>query len=242
MWEVTYMGYPSARSDNNDMVIKYIPLVKRIVGRIETGEGDLDKDDLFSIGVIGLLDAIKKFDPSKAVPFEAYATLRIKGNIIDEMRKTGRVSRDRISKLNEYYGAKERLEQQLKRSPEEYQICEELGISEKELSKLHETVHYLSKVSFETTLFHKDGNEIQLSDLIRDEDADTPEEEFLKKERRNQLREAVKFLNEREQIILDLYYVQELTLKEIAYAMDISIPRVSQIHGKIILKLRELMA
>ncbi len=236
------MGYPSARSDNNDMVIKYIPLVKRIVGRIETGEGDLDKDDLFSIGVIGLLDAIKKFDPSKAVPFEAYATLRIKGNIIDEMRKTGRVSRDRISKLNEYYGAKERLEQQLKRSPEEYQICEELGISEKELSKLHETVHYLSKVSFETTLFHKDGNEIQLSDLIKDEDADTPEEEFLRKERRNQLREAVKFLNEREQIILDLYYVQELTLKEIAYAMDISIPRVSQIHGKIILKLRELMA
>jgi len=242
MWEVTYMGYPSARSDNNDMVIKYIPLVKRIVGRIETGEGDLDKDDLFSIGVIGLLDAIKKFDPSKAVPFEAYATLRIKGNIIDEMRKTGRVSRDRISKLNEYYGAKERLEQQLKRSPEEYQICEELGISEKELSKLHETVHYLSKLSFETTLFHKDGNEIQLSDLIKDEDADTPEEEFLRKERRNQLREAVKHLNEREQIILDLYYVQELTLKEIAYAMDISIPRVSQIHGKIILKLRELMA
>lgn len=242
MWEVTYMGYPSARSDNNDMVIKYIPLVKRIVGRIETGEGDLDKDDLFSIGVIGLLDAIKKFDPSKAVPFEAYATLRIKGNIIDEMRKTGRVSRDRISKLNEYYVAKEKLEQQLKRSPEEYQICEELGISEKELSKLHETVHYLAKVSFETTLFHKDGNEIQLSDLIKDEDADTPEEEFLRKERRNQLREAVKYLNEREQIILDLYYVQELTLKEIAYAMDISIPRVSQIHGKIILKLRELMA
>lgn len=242
MWEVTDMGYPSARKDTNDMVIKYIPLVKRIVGRIETGEGDLDKDDLFSIGVIGLLDAIKKFDPSKAVPFEAYATLRIKGNIIDEMRKTGRVSRDRISKLNEYYGAKEKLEQKLKRSPEEHQICKELGISEKELSKLHETVHYLAKVSFETTLFHKDGNEIQLSDLIKDEDADTPEEEFLRKERRNQLRDAVKHLNEREQIILDLYYVQELTLKEIAYAMDISIPRVSQIHGKIILKLRELMA
>ncbi|HSL86766.1 MAG TPA: FliA/WhiG family RNA polymerase sigma factor [Bacteroidales bacterium] len=235
------MGYPSAQSEN-DMVLKYIPLVKRIVGRIETGEGDLDKDDLFSIGVIGLLDAIKKFDPGKAVPFEAYATLRIKGNIIDEMRKTGRVSRDRISKLNDYYGAKEKLEQELKRSPDEHQICVELGISEKELSKLHETVHYLSRVSFETTLFHKDGNEVQLSDLIKDETADTPEEDYLRKERRNQLRSAMKHLNEREQIILDLYYVQELTLKEIAYAMDISIPRVSQIHGKIILKLRELMA
>lgn len=235
------MGYPNAESDN-DMVIKHIPLVKRIVGRIETGDGDLDKDDLFSIGVIGLLDAVKKFDPSKAVPFEAYATLRIKGNIIDEMRKTGRVSRDRIAKLNEYYGAKERLEQQLKRSPDEHQICDELGISEKELYKLHETVHYLSRVSFETTLFHKDGKEIQLADLIKDESVDSPEEDFLKKERKIQLVGAMEKLNEREKIILDLYYVQELTLKEIAYAMDISIPRVSQIHGKIILKLRELMA
>ena len=235
------MGYPSTKPDN-DLVIKYIPLVKRIVGRIDTGEGDLDKDDLFSIGVIGLLDALKKFDPSKAVPFEAYATLRIKGNIIDEMRRTGRVSRDRISKLNEYYRAKEKLEQEFKKSPEEHQICAELGISEKELSKLHETVHYLSKVSFETTLFHKDGNAVELSDFIQDENMETPEEEYLQKERKLLLREAVTKLNEREQIILDLYYVQELTLKEIAYAMGISIPRVSQIHGKIILKLREFMA
>lgn len=235
------MGYPNAESDN-DMVIKHIPLVKRIVGRIETGDGDLDKDDLFSIGVIGLLDAVKKFDPSKAVPFEAYATLRIKGNIIDEMRKTGRVSRDRIAKLNEYYGAKEKLEQELKRSPDEHQICDALGISEKELYKLHETVHYLSRVSFETTLFHKDGKEIQLADLIKDESVDSPEEDYLKKERKIQLKDAMEKLSEREKIILDLYYVQELTLKEIAYAMDISIPRVSQIHGKIILKLRELMA
>ena len=82
------MGYPDAKPDYNDLVIKYIPLVKRIVGRIDPGEGDLDKDDLFSIGVIGLIDALKKFDPRKAVPFEAYATLRIKGNIIDEMRRT----------------------------------------------------------------------------------------------------------------------------------------------------------
>lgn len=235
------MGYPNAKPDN-DLVIKYIPLVKRIVGRIDPGEGDLDKDDLFSIGVIGLLDALKKFDPSKAVPFEAYATLRIKGNIIDEMRRTGRVSRDRISKLNDYYGAKEKLEQEFKKSPDEHQICEELGINEKELSKLHETVHYLSKVSFETTLFHRDGKVVELSDLIKDQNTETPEEEYLNKERKLQLRDAVKKLNEREQIILDLYYVQELTLKEIAYAMEISIPRVSQIHGKIILKLRDFMA
>lgn len=235
------MGYEKKEADS-ELILKYIPLVKRIVGRMDAGDGDLDKDDLFSIGVIGLMDALKKFDPKKGVPFEAYATVRIKGNIIDEMRKSGRVSRDRIAKLHEYYEAKERLEQEHHRTPDEQEICDILGIGEKELSKLHETVHYLSKVSFETTLFHKDGNEVQLSDMIPDDETDTPEEELLKKERKYLLEEAVTKLSEREQIILDLYYVQELTLKEIAYAMDISIPRVSQLHGKILMKLRQLMA
>ena len=235
------MGYPMAAAEN-DLVMKHIPLVERIVSRIDAGDGALDKDDLFSIGVIGLIDAIRKFDPGKAVPFEAYATLRIKGNIIDEMRKSGRVSRDRIGKLNRYYSAKEKLEKELMRNPEEHEICRELGITEKELAKLHETVHHLSKVSFEMTLFHKDGKEMQLADVIPDDSAGSPEEEFLRKERKHLLKEAMERLTEREKTILQLYYVEELTLKEIAYAMDISIPRVSQIHGKILLKMREYMA
>lgn len=235
------MGYEK-REPDSDLIIKYLPLVKRIVSRIDVGDGELDKDDLFSIGVIGLMDALKKFDPQKGVPFEAYATVRIKGNIVDEFRKNGRVSRDRIAKLHEYYDAKERLEQEHHRTPDEQEICNTLGIGEKELSKLHETVHYLSKVSFESTLFHKDGNEVQLFDMIPDDNTDTPEEELLKKERKLLLNDAIQKLGEREQLILDLYYVQELTLKEIAYAMNISIPRVSQLHGKILLKLREFMA
>lgn len=236
------MGYPNASADNSDLVLRYIPLVKRIVGRIETGDGDLDRDDLFSVGVIGLMDALKKFDAGKEVPFEAYATLRIKGTIIDEMRKSGRVSRDRIARLNQYYSAKEKLEQQMMCQPDEQAICHEMGISGKELSKLHETVHYLSKVSFETTLFHQDGGEIQLADLIRDDSIGTPEEDYIRKERKKLLSQAIEQLNEREKIILNLYYVEELTLKEIAYTMDISIPRVSQIHGKIIMKLRASMS
>ena len=234
------MVYPNSAADN-DMVLKYIPLVTRIVGRIDTGGGDMDKDDLFSVGVIGLIDAVKKFDAGKSVPFEAYATLRIKGTIIDEMRKSGRVSRDRIVKLNRYYSAKEKLEQQLMRSPDERMICDEMGISEKELYKIHETVHYLSKVSFETTLFQKDGGEIQLADILKDDSTDSPEEDYIKNERKKLLNCAIEKLGEREKTILNLYYVEELTLREIAYAMDISIPRVSQIHGKILLKLREHM-
>jgi len=234
------MGYANTAAEN-EMVLKYIPLVTRIAGRIDSGDGEMDRDDLFSVGVIGLIDAVKKFDAGKSVPFEAYATLRIKGTIIDEMRKSGRVSRDRIVKLNRYYSAKEKLEQQLMRSPDERMICDEMGISEKELYKIHETVHYLSKVSFETTLFQKDGGEIQLADILKDDSTDSPEEDYIKNERKKLLNCAIEKLGEREKTILNLYYVEELTLREIAYAMDISIPRVSQIHGKILLKLREHM-
>jgi len=234
------MGYANTAAEN-EMVLKYIPLVTRIAGRIDSGDGEMDRDDLFSVGVIGLIDAVKKFDAGKSVPFEAYATLRIKGTIIDEMRKSGRVSRDRIVKLNRYYSAKEKLEQQLMRSPDERMICDEMGISDKELYKIHETVHYLSKVSFEMTLFQKDGGETQLADMLRDDSTDSPEEDYIKNERKKLLNSAIEKLGEREKTILNLYYVEELTLKEIAYAMDISIPRVSQIHGKILLKLREHM-
>lgn len=237
------MGYPNIRKndDVNDMVLKHLPLVSRIVGRIDTFSSSLDKDDLFSIGVIGLIDAIKKYDPSKSVPFEAYASMRIKGTVIDELRKSGVVSRERINKLNQYNKIKEILEQKLMRKPDDNEICKEMGINEKELTKIFETVHYLSAISFEATLFNKDGGETSISDMIQDYSTESPEEDYIKTERKKMLQNAIEKLNAREKTILNLYYVEELTLKEIAYVLDISIPRVSQIHGKIILKLRALM-
>lgn len=227
--------------EENEMIIKYLPLVKRVVGRIEVNSWEYDLDDLISIGVIGLMDAIKRYDYSKSVPFEAYATLRIKGTVIDQLRKSGKVSRDRIAKLNKYYLAKENLEQKLMRKPKEYEICEELVIGEKELNKLHETVHYLSKISFESAVFNHNGNDIHLIDIVKDDKTSLPEEDYIKKEERRILLESIKKLNDREKTILNLYYVEELTLKEIAYIMEISIPRVSQIHGKILIKLREII-
>ncbi|MFZ7131474.1 MAG: sigma-70 family RNA polymerase sigma factor [Eubacteriales bacterium] len=231
------MGYPQ-KDENHHLIIKYMPLVKKVVARIEVNEWEFSKDDLVSIGVIGLMDAIKKYDPAKAVPFEAYAILRIKGTILDELRKSGRVSRDKIAKLNEYYAAKEALEQKLLRNPKESEICQELGIGNKELFKLHETVHYLSRISFESTVFSREGKDIQLVDFIKDDKSTSPEQKYIKKEERTMLIEAISTLKEREKMLLNLYYVDELTLKEIAYIMELSIPRISQIHGKILMKLR----
>lgn len=232
---------PYAKHQDEGLIIKYLPLVKKVVNRIEAKDSDFDQDDLLSIGVIGLMDAMKRYDSTKKVPFEAYATLRIKGTIIDELRKSGRVSRDRIAKLNQYYMAKEELEKKLLKTPEESEICEELGIGQKELNKLHETVHYLSKVSLESALYTKKGHDTQLIDFIEDENSLSPEDHYLKQEEKQLLVEAIDKLKDRERVILDLYYVKELSLKEIAYILDISTPRVSQIHGKVLLKLRKLL-
>lgn len=228
-------------SNRDDMIIKYLPLVKNIVSKIDVGDSGYVSEDLISIGVIGLMDAISKYDYSKNVPFEAYASIRIRGSVFDELRKSGRVSRDKIDKLHQYYSAKEDLERRLARTPKESEICDELGIDQLQLSKLHETVNLLSRTSLESTIYSLEGNDIQLKDVIKDENTISPEDGIIENEQRKLLTKAINKLKEREQIILNLYYVEELTFKEIAYALDISIPRVSQIHGKILMKLREFM-
>lgn len=238
-WKEHSMAY--AYSENENLIIKHLPLVKRLVSKIDAGY-NYETEDLINIGVIGLMDAISKYDKSKNVPFEAYATLRIKGAVLDELRRAGPVSRDRIGKLNQYYEAKEELERRNLRSPDEEEIIEELGIDDKELSKIHETVHYLSNISLESTIFSSDGTDMYLKDVIEDNNAESPEDRLLKKERKKMLKDAIEVLSEREQIILNLYYVEELSLKEIAYILDISTPRVSQIHGKILIKLRKLLS
>jgi len=227
-----------AYNDRDNLVIKYLPLVKKVVGRIDIKDNINDHDDLVSIGVIGLMDAIDKFDQSKNVPFEAYATLRIRGSVIDELRKSGRVSRDKIDKLNQYYHTKEKLENKLMRTPDEIEICKDLGINDKQLSKIHETVHYLGNYSLESTLFTSDGDDFTLMDVIKDDTLVAHIDKLINDENRGILIKAIDGLQEREQTILNLYYVEELSLKEIGYILDISIPRVSQIHGKILLKLR----
>ena len=231
------MSYAYSQKDN--LIIRYLPLVKKVVGRIEVKNNINDHDDLLSIGVLGLMDAIDRYDQSKNVPFEVYASLRIKGTVFDELRKTGMVSRDKIDKLNQYYNAKENLENRLNRTPSESEICKELGISNKQLAGIHETIHYLGSYSLESTLLTYDGYDYSLIDIVNDEKSDTPEEIVIRQEQRQILLKAIDNLNERVKLILNLYYVEELSLREIAYILGISIPRVSQIHGKVLLKLRD---
>lgn len=227
--------------EDDQLVLQHLPLVKRVVRRLNVKSRDYEEEDLINIGVIGLMDALQRYDASKNVPFENYAYVRIKGTIIDEVRKTSAVPRSRMDKLNVFYKAKEELIQKLKRPPTDNEIREKLDITDKQLSALYETVHSLSKISLNEVLFQDQDSEASLLDLLEDQDVQSAEEKMLEEERSLYLNKAVKQLGEREQAILQLYYAEELPLKEIAYIYDISVPRVSQIHGKTLLKLKEII-
>ncbi len=222
-------------------IIKYLPLVQSIVDKmiINFRQG-MERDDYITLGVIGLMEALDKYNPSLNVSFEHYAKWRIKGAIYDELRKSGSISRNRMDKLNQMYKAKTHLQQELMREPTDQDICEYLEISIKELHGIYETAHYLSYTFLEETLVIKD-DEYTLMELIEDKEAISPQEKMEEEELKMQLSQSIEKLSEKEQIILNLYYKEELPLKEIALVLDVSISRVSQIHGKLLLKLRNIM-
>lgn len=224
---------------NDEEILKYMPLVERAARNVKVKSHEYDMADLVNIGFIGLMDAMEKFDDSKNVPFENYAYIRVKGSIIDEVRKNGKVPRSQIQKLNAYYKAKEELEAEYKRTPSELEICSKMGITEKQLSGIHQTVLALSNISLNELLFDEDSDGLTRIDTIEDEDWVSSEEMMLQEEEEMYLHEAIKQLTEREQLVLQLYYKEELQLKEIAEILDVSVPRISQINSKAIMKLRE---
>lgn len=226
--------------DREAEIIKYLPLVERVVQRLSIKTADYESGDLYNIGVIGLMDALRKFDPSKKVPFESYAVIRIKGAIIDEVRKHAKISRYKMAAVNQFYQARQELEQRLKREATDTEICKQLGINQSQLADIYESLHYLASVSLEDTLFAYQEEGMTLKDMVRDP-AENVEDTLVAEEKRTALVACIKKLGEREQLILSLYYTEELTLKEIAEILEVSIPRVSQIHGKTIAKLRTLI-
>lgn len=224
-----------------DEIIKYLPLVERVVNRIGIKSQEYESGDLFNIGVIGLMDAIHKFDASKKVPFESYAAIRIRGAIIDEVRKNSKLSRYKMAHVNAYYKAKQELEQSLKREATDNEICSEMNITTTQLADIFNSIHYLASISLEDTLYSQEDDGIELKETIRDASVKSADDLLLDEEHKGALQNSIEQLTEREQILLSLYYKEELTLREIAEVLEVSIARVSQIHGKTIAKLKKLI-
>ena len=141
--------------------------------------------------------------------------------------------------MNDFYKARNDLQQSLKREVTDKEICDYLNINEQQLANIYDSLHYLASVSLEEMLFSSEDDGVELKDTIQDESMDNALDILVKDEQQGALEKAIAILSERDQLILSLYYKEELTLKEISEVLDISIARVSQLHGKIISKLRE---
>ncbi len=221
----------------NELVLQYIYLVKSIVRRMMPAyEGYSNYDDLLSCGVLGLIDAIDKYDASREVKFEYYAAMRIKGEIIDHIRKQDWAPSSLRRKIQAIGNAYVELESTLMRSPSDEEVAKTLGMDEKDVQSILHKSHMFNVMRFEEQL--SEGQSI--GSFVKDS-GPSPEEQFDRKELKQILGGLIDSLPEREKLVISLYYYEELTLKEIANILGVSESRVSQIHSKVILKLKTKM-
>lgn len=219
---------------------KYLPLVKRISGRLAMSlPAHVDEEDLIGYGVFGLLDALQRFEPSRGVKFETYATLRIRGSIIDGLRSMDWVPHSARQKVKRVHHGFAHLESVFGRYPTNEEVAQLLEISVEELNSTLLQGQYMTLVPLEdvTTNDSSDSNTSPI-DLLVDQKSQESFQQIEKEEQKQILTEAIEKLSEKEKMVVALYYREELTLKEIAAVMNLSESRISQIHSQAILRLR----
>ncbi len=219
------------------LIIEYADLVKFVAGRLSIYFGsNVEYDDLVGYGVFGLIDAIDKFDLSKKVKFETYASLRIRGAIIDSIREQDWAPRSLRKKGKELEKAYFEIENQLGHSASDQEVADRLGITADELNKLLQEVNMSQMISLEDYL--EQNHETGFDPLSMDKDINQPEQRMEIVELKETLSEAIEKLPEKERIVVTLYYYEELTLKEISAIMKVSESRISQLHTKAIMRMR----
>ncbi len=223
-----------------ELITEYAPLVRFVVSRLGIPSTSLlEAEDLLSYGMIGLINAIDRFDPSRGVRFEAFATSRIRGAVIDQLRTLNWLPRSAVSRVRQLESTLARLEQSLGRPAKEQEAALELGVStDRYRQMLLEVGIVVLSLDAPFSSFSQDDEIASLGDLLEDTSALGPAEEVEKNELTVSLAAAVDNLPERERILISLYYHDELTMKEISKVMGVSESRVCQLHMQAILRLR----
>ena len=222
-----------------EIIHKYLHLVKYVAGRISVNlPPNVELNDLINDGILGLIDAIGKFDDSRGVKFESYAITRINGAILDALRSLDWVPRAVRQRAREIERARHDLEAELGREPSEEEVAERMGVTGAELNAQMQRVRGASVVSLEEFLPTERGHEIPLVDTLKDA-ADDVGSEVENREVRAALADAVKELPPQERTVVSLYYFEGQTLKEIKSALNVSESRVSQIHAQAVIHLRQ---
>ncbi|WP_243289853.1 FliA/WhiG family RNA polymerase sigma factor [Bacillus sp. FJAT-47783] len=225
----------------NMLIKKYMPLVRYHVGRISVSlPKNVDKDDLLSLGMVGLYDALEKYDPNRDLKFDTYATFRIRGAILDGLRKEDWLPRSSREKAKKIEAAIERLEQRYLRNVTAEEIASDVGLSIEEVVQTVNENFFSNVLSIDEQLQDKeDGDNINI--VIKDERTKSPEDMLLQEELFEQLSHLISELSEKEQFVISLFYKEELTLTEIGQILGLSTSRISQIHSRALAKLKSVL-
>jgi RNA polymerase sigma factor for flagellar operon FliA len=236
-------GVPSGVIDEKDMIERYLPLVRSVVDRIKlTLPSHIDADDLNSVGITGLMAAVGRFDPNQGSTFASYAATRIRGAILDELRRMDwcpRRARARARKLKEAVNA---IEQRLGRAATEAEICKELGLEPREYAKWIEASRPVTFIAIDHAVEDDDPDGASLHELLADPSDRTGPEKMEKKELIQIMTQRIAELPDIPRKILAMYYFENMRLVEIAQVFGLTESRICQIHSQTILGLRAFIS
>lgn len=221
----------------DQLIIEYSQLVKLVAGRLGMYLGySVEYDDLCGYGIFGLIDAIDKFDCNKNVKFETYASLRIRGAILDQIRKMDWIPRSLRQKQKKIDAAMSKIEAQKGSVATDEELAQELGITLDEFNDWQGKTKATNLISLDEYT-ETQGTEAKM-DSVTNARFDQPEDVVEKEELKKMIVEAISLLTDKERSVVTLYYYEEMTLKEISLVLDVSESRVSQLHTKALLKMK----
>lgn len=231
---------PGVEAARQKLVEHYVGLVKYVAGRLAVGLPHyVEFTDLYSAGLLGLIQAVDNFDPARGNKFETYAIPRIRGAILDELRAQDWFPRSLRRKARQLEEAYAHLEMRLGRAATDTEVARELELSLREFNQLVAQVSVATLVSLDVEGHPEDGGSLpRLSETLADTASEHPERALAERELREVIAGTLAELSEKEQLVLTLYYYEELSLKEIGAVLEVTESRVCQIHTKALLRLR----
>ncbi|HUC83793.1 MAG TPA: FliA/WhiG family RNA polymerase sigma factor [Candidatus Acidoferrales bacterium] len=243
LWQRYHQQKSGSKADTeNALVQRYLPLVSAVVNRLAmTLPEHVDHDDLYSVGLIGLLQALRNYNPTCGTSFETYARVRVRGAMLDELRRMDWVPRtvhEKARRIKEVLGE---LEQKLGKTPTEAQMAKAMNLTAKEYGELLDEVRPAAFVCLDAINTSEDGDNGPLYEVIADQTHEGPVEKVSNNELKQVILERLKELPEMQRKVLALYYLEDMHLREIAEVFHLTESRICQIHAQAILSIRSYL-
>ncbi|MCW9705362.1 sigma-70 family RNA polymerase sigma factor [Fodinibius salsisoli] len=222
----------------NSIISKSMPLIRSIIGKVNIPDQPLtQKEDIESAGISGLIQAMDSYDSSRNIKFNTFVYYRIRGNIIDYLRKIDQLPRQKRKDYGIVKRVIKKLSQKLGRKPSDEEVARELDMDLKDYRQLLSNVQTRNALSLDSSFNNDDSNSFY--EVHKNADAEIPDQNLLNKERNQILKEKIGELEERDRLILTLYYYEDMTMQEVAMLLELSEARISQLIGKILIQLKD---